>query len=352
MGSSSRNLPIFVRRLWQCYPQAESAEKAIILRLHELDRKFGFWSNLPTDLNRLLPAVGVSEVKSIDRLDVNGRLVPNRSREFVEEFRVELAKTISPTRRRFTLGHEIAHALLRKGSSFNELCGSIDPQEERLCNYAAGEILVPKAALRKQLRKHKGTFRSSNVKALAEVFDVSLTCMMCRIVEVHEDVIGFMVHDVVEQNSRLRLVCTRAIPSRWERIELHNASDSKIMMAFVNQKSVYGIQEFDMSTSATGVRWVCSEPIRKSERKQCHTIVTLIYQRPQPQPQKISSPLFSMGRVRSLPKVLRPANQFHCLSCDGTGWESVHEGVAACQCRVGLVIDSVPNKPFLLKISY
>ena len=150
----------------------------------------------------------------------------------------------------------------------------------------AAEILVPKAALRKQLRKHKGTFRSSNVKALAEVFDVSLTCMMCRIVEVHEDVIGFMVHDVVEQNSRLRLVCTRAIPSRWERIELHNASDSKIMMAFVNQKSVYGIQEFDMSTSATGVRWVCSEPIRKSERKQCHTIVTLIYQRPQPQPQR------------------------------------------------------------------
>ena len=352
MDSSSRQLPIFVRRLWEHYPQAESAERAIGLRLHELDKEFGFWSNLPTDLDRLLHAVGISEVKLIKGLDVSGRLVPNRSREHVEEFTVELSKTISPVRRRFTLGHEISHAFLRKGSSLSELLGRIDPQEERLCNYAAAEILVPKVALRKQLRKHKGAFRLSNVKSLAETFDVSLTCMMCRIVEMHEDVIGFMVHDVVEKESGLRLVCTRVVPSRRKPIELHNPANSRIMMAFVNQKSVYGVQAFNVSTSGTGVRWVCSEPIRESDGRQCHTIVTLIYKRPQPQPPKSALPLFSEGSVSSLPEVLRTTAQFHCLSCDGTGWKSIREGVARCQCRLGLVIDSAPSKSFLLKISY
>ena len=97
---------------------------------------------------------------------------------------------------------------------------------------------------------------------------------------------------------------------------------------------------------------MCSEPIRESEGRQCHTIVTLIYKRPQPQTRKSTPPLFLEGGISSLPKVLRTADQVHCLSCDGTGWESIREGVSRCQCRVGLIINSVPSKSFLLKISY
>lgn len=90
--------------------------------------------SLPVDLGRLARQVGIRKVREVDiRLD--GQLLE------LEEggFEVVLSRSAPPSRRRFTLAHEIAHVLLSGGGAG---C-SASAESEELCNLVAAELLMP-----------------------------------------------------------------------------------------------------------------------------------------------------------------------------------------------------------------
>jgi hypothetical protein len=105
-----------------------------------------------------------------------------------------------PTRQRFTLGHELGHVLLmrfaesessaplRKYRS-NQVKGlHHDPLEESLCNYFAGELLMPADEVKQRLEKKAVAPRT--IFNLANEFNVSTQAAAVNVLKSKGDVIA------------------------------------------------------------------------------------------------------------------------------------------------------------------
>lgn len=82
---------------------------------------------------------------------------------------------------RFSVAHEFAHIVLIRaiGARVVDLANSSNEAYEyveRLCDYGASHILVPRATLRRALRER--SFSQNTISSLADLFDVSLPAMM------------------------------------------------------------------------------------------------------------------------------------------------------------------------------
>jgi hypothetical protein len=96
----------------------------------------------------------------------------------------------SPARARFTIAHEIGHAILLRalGNDALEL-GEADPEAyqtvERLCDFAASHLLMPREQLGLALRE-RGLGRDA-VRELMALFEVSKSALFKAIAELHPD---------------------------------------------------------------------------------------------------------------------------------------------------------------------
>jgi hypothetical protein len=98
------------------------------------------------------------------------RTIPHRARATLEK------------RRRFTLAHEIGHFVIRENvRGLIPACrfGVDDPDEERLCNSFAAELLLPRANLASHL-EHEGA-RAKAIVALSEKYRVSLQAFLGQV---------------------------------------------------------------------------------------------------------------------------------------------------------------------------
>jgi IrrE N-terminal-like domain len=100
--------------------------------------------------------------------------------DFRAGFRIVLREESALTRTRFTIAHELCHTFfyefvpeLKYGSS------ETDPEEERLCNLGAGELLMPGRALKKLARTH--TVSMDSLEKLASSYIVSPEAMLVRL---------------------------------------------------------------------------------------------------------------------------------------------------------------------------
>ncbi len=99
--------------------------------------------------------------------------------------RIGLSRNTAPTRLRFTLAHELGHALLSHHAMRDDPPDLDNPPAgetklypkhlEQEANAFAGALLVPEALLREAVRTHR------TPKALARVFDVSEAAMCVRL---------------------------------------------------------------------------------------------------------------------------------------------------------------------------
>jgi len=126
----------------------------------------------PTDLVALSARVGVGELREED-LPIAGTLLHDGSQLVIVS-----ATHLSHARRRFTIAHEIGHALF-------EATGANPPRAgrelERLCDMLATEFLLP----RDVFIAHAGAMPSlHHVFALAKLFDASLSATAIRCCEV------------------------------------------------------------------------------------------------------------------------------------------------------------------------
>lgn len=123
----------------------------------------------PIDLEAILPRVGVHRAFPDPKMTIAGEL-----RKVEGGLEIAYSQSDSSTRRRFTVAHEIAHAVFERTGPH---CPRRGQELERICNLIASEILVPQHSLT-ELAKHPLNLKE--ISRLAAVYRTSLTSMMVR----------------------------------------------------------------------------------------------------------------------------------------------------------------------------
>ena len=136
----------------------------------------------PVDVGALAHLQGVLEIRT-EPVDIDAELVP-----VDDGFIIRVNESVpSAARRRFSIAHEIAHTFFlphspgsRNGPiSLNSPTESLEHRlEERLCDLAAAEMLMPEAMFRERACKEPPSI--GLIQRLANAFDVSLEAAALR----------------------------------------------------------------------------------------------------------------------------------------------------------------------------
>jgi IrrE N-terminal-like domain len=140
----------------------------------------------PTDLEALRTRLNVSGFEPIDGLPISGEL-----RKDGDGFKIVYSASLQPGRRRFTIAHELAHAVFE---TTGPNCPRYGNELERICDLLASEILLP----RKILVENAGaSIQPVRIFDLARIFETSLmaTALRCH------QVFGISIFHV--ENARL-----------------------------------------------------------------------------------------------------------------------------------------------------
>jgi len=137
----------------------------------------------PLDLEILAKKVGVNAIVYED-MPFSGELRPANGK-----YVVACSVHLSPPRRRFTIAHELSHAILEKSGPN---CPRTGHELERLCDMIATEMLMPR-----EIFLHVAKVPSINsIFQVARTFETSVTATALRFAEL----LGVSVFEV-EQNS-------------------------------------------------------------------------------------------------------------------------------------------------------
>ncbi|MGO8759311.1 MAG: ImmA/IrrE family metallo-endopeptidase [Terracidiphilus sp.] len=142
-------------------------------------------SAIPVDVYRVAASKNFSVVHDLEEPDCGeGQLVPIRG-----GYRVRLRASVSESRARFSLAHEIGHSYfyVNGGSRPRHAVGLLNSAErnaeERICNAFAGALLMPSAALRLTLQRSPARSPSSIIRVLQQAaasFRVSMSALLAR----------------------------------------------------------------------------------------------------------------------------------------------------------------------------
>ena len=134
---------------------------------------------LAAEVNDFFTKRRILEASVVSGLSSDGYIEP-LGRSFADGFRMVLRGGSARTRNRFTIAHELCHTF------FYELVPELkygskgpDPEEERLCNLGAGELLMPAKPLKRHARKCAVSIDS--LEELAEIYVVSPEAMLLRL---------------------------------------------------------------------------------------------------------------------------------------------------------------------------
>jgi Zn-dependent peptidase ImmA (M78 family) len=131
------------------------------------------------DLDGFLARRRIVEINVARELSSDGYIQPVGC-TFRDGFRMVLKGGSPQTRSRFTIAHEICHTF------FYEIVPELkfgsqepDPEEERLCNLGAGELLMPEKSLRNRAKKLPMSVAA--LEGLARMYVVSPAAMLLRL---------------------------------------------------------------------------------------------------------------------------------------------------------------------------
>jgi hypothetical protein len=145
----------------------------------------------PTDLEALKESLNISEFSAED-VPFSGEL-----RRQGKKLKVVYSIHLSENRRRFTIAHELGHALLKK-AGWNY--GQAGAEVERLCDKLATEILMPRNAFVEQIGVELTIDR---IFELRSIFQVSLVAIAHRCFELERASVFEVENDQVRWASGL-----------------------------------------------------------------------------------------------------------------------------------------------------
>ena len=125
----------------------------------------------PTDLEAIGPRLNISEFRSED-IPISGELCRDEN-----GFKVVFSSYLSLERRRFTIAHEIGHAVFE---ATGKNCPRIGTELERLCDMLATEIIMPRDQFLKSLPDEVSV---RMVFDLARTFQASISATAIRCAE-------------------------------------------------------------------------------------------------------------------------------------------------------------------------
>jgi len=158
-----------LRHLAGFSPNVEHAVRAVTERLLKAV------SCPPTDLE----AVG-SKLRVVRFVEEEGLPVSGQLRKVKDGFEIACARGMAPARKRFTMAHELGHAIFE---STGPNCPRSGEELERLCDMLAAEILMPHSVFDGYLGKD---VRLDAIFSLARLFQVSLSAAAIRCTELRE----------------------------------------------------------------------------------------------------------------------------------------------------------------------
>ena len=123
----------------------------------------------PTNLDAILPRLSIRRCYVDESLLTAGEL-----RRVLDGFEIAICKTDAGQRRRFTIAHEMAHALFERTGPY---CPRRGRELEKLCDMVAAQILMPDHSLRRAVSR---TPSLSELKRLSTEYETSLTSMAIR----------------------------------------------------------------------------------------------------------------------------------------------------------------------------
>ena len=125
----------------------------------------------PTDLKVLMGRLGVTGLEGKRRLPISGEL-----RKHDAGLVIVYSATLSPARRRFTIAHELGHAVFEKTG---RNCPRHGRELERICDLLAAEFLMPRTVF---LARTGDDLRPGQVLGLARDFGTSImaTALRCQ----------------------------------------------------------------------------------------------------------------------------------------------------------------------------
>ena len=156
------------RRLRALAPAAPSLNEAVGIVVADLMEGV---TCPPTDLAGLGAKVGVQEI-SYEDFPGSGEL-----HKIGNGYRIVCSAHQSPARQRFTIAHELAHAIVDRTGRNAPRAGS---SVERICDMVAAECLMPRAEFDPRL---PAAPRSDDIERLASVFGTSIRATAIRCAE-------------------------------------------------------------------------------------------------------------------------------------------------------------------------
>jgi hypothetical protein len=169
----------------------ERLRKALRRRARDLLRMYAP-EGPPYDPYLVAQGLGV-DVQDTEIAGIEGFLETKNGR-----YIASIATGASETRRRFTLAHELCHVLLMRTAEDGRPVNLIrfrangnlpglhqDPVEESLCNYFAGELLMPSDEIRRRLLGRKVV--PATILDFARDYDVSQQAAAIQILRVSKD---------------------------------------------------------------------------------------------------------------------------------------------------------------------
>jgi len=144
-----------------------------------LRRHLGLGSGAPPRLEPFLASRNIRDVTTDDDLKGDGALVP-LGRDFSAGFRMVLRRDLPEGRINFTVAHEICHTFFYERVPEIKFADHlVDPDEERLCNAGAEELLMPALDVRRRAKEQTASLECLQV--LAAHYRVSVPAMLIRL---------------------------------------------------------------------------------------------------------------------------------------------------------------------------
>lgn len=144
-----------------------------------------FTASVPVKVGELATELGLNVIRAPLEPKISGLIQP--SAKAPAQFEIRVNKYEIPERQRFTVAHEIAHFLLHRHDIGSGVVDSImyrsnlTSRKETEANRLAADIVMPAAAVQRELRRLGGVHVPNVVEEMAAIFRVSVPAMKVRL---------------------------------------------------------------------------------------------------------------------------------------------------------------------------
>lgn len=199
-----------------------------------VEQALGGELGVPTDLPKLASRFHVVEIVAED-LFYSGEL-----RKVPGGFKIAYSKHQSSVRSRFTIAHEIAHAIFE---SSGKHCPRFGRELERLCDMLAAEIVMPRRVFASQIQEVG--ISCAGILQLARRFRTSISSTAIRYAQ------------VLENDRRLRL---STFEVKGDQVSWGYGLVRRGPLVHVDRAIRAALRESDAKPSASSVIWLSTPP--------------------------------------------------------------------------------------------